>query len=148
MGRREASAGPVVSAVIDSPARSQRDLVIQLLRAFGVVSRDADPSAIASDELVRMLERFLAGLAPLGAVAEVKIRVSAAERAVIVDHLKALNLGGQPLLSLDGAGSDPADDTVSSRRRVPLARGVAIAGLVALLGIVISALLVYRFASR
>ncbi len=148
MGRQEASAGPVVSAIIDSPARSQRDLVIQLLRAFGVVSRDADPSAIASDELVRMLERFLAGLAPLGAVAEVKIRVAATDRVAIVEHLKALNLGGQPLLSLDGASNDPADDPLSPPRRVPLARGVAIAGLGALIGIVIAALLVYRFASR
>lgn len=148
MGRRETSAGPVVSAVIDSPARSQRDLVIQLLRAFGVVSRDADPSAIASDELVRMLERFLAGLAPLGAVAEVKIRLSSKDRVAIVEHLKALNLGGQPLLSLDGAPSDAADDTVSPRRRVSLATSVAIAGLAALIGVALSALLVYRFASR
>src|SRR5688572_26493650 len=89
-----------VTAVIHSPVESERDLVLQLLHGFGVVSLPVDP-AIPIDKLIGSLEHFLAALVPLGAEAEVRIGPSVPGRDDIVGRLRALNLRGRPLLSMD-----------------------------------------------
>ena len=137
-------AASIVTATIRTPVQSERDLLRQILRGFGVVSPGADAAAIPVAELLQMLERFLAGLPAIGAVAEVRIRGAAADTAAIVERLKALKLAGDPLVSLESPTSIPIRD---GPRQIPLATGLAIAAGAAVVAIAVSAL-IYTWSAR
>lgn len=142
---RPEAIGPArtVTAVIDSPVASERDLLLQILRGFGVISGVVEPT-ISVEALTQSLERFLGGLRPLGVEAEVRIRASLANRDDIIRHLSALNLEGRPLLAFGAAGPEiePTALAVATPARYRLATAAWAAAVASIAGIMTAALLV------
>jgi hypothetical protein len=134
------------TAVAQAPIATDTDLLLGLLRDYGIVStRDAEPRAAVADPdaLEAVLRRFLDGLASLGATAVLKVDNASALSVAVLDRihaLAALESRGQPLLCVEMDGRRLPLFSTAERFRVPLATGIAVAVFACALAVGVTAL--------